>query len=215
MLQSFILSLAGLSFSPKHLEFNSHPRELQRAFTARNIQYYNETLLNLSVSITSDNKALIHVALGQHRSKMFSFEKNIPKLTNFFLTEGNDFYACDAGCIDLPVLLSSTYRDFPVKLTEPLTPLLYITSDKEHIGELKHSIHVKEISEAPAHEHHTIALHQYGHSLGGLPTFFWIAIIILIIVFHLFLGKLIYNEYFNSSNVHYERLPRGSGRYAM
>lgn len=36
---------------------------------------------------------------------------------------------------------------FPVKLTEPLTAILYITLDKEHIEELRHAIHVKEVVE--------------------------------------------------------------------
>lgn len=36
---------------------------------------------------------------------------------------------------------------FPVKLTEPLTAILYITQDKEHIEELRHAIHVKEVAE--------------------------------------------------------------------
>lgn len=36
---------------------------------------------------------------------------------------------------------------FPVKLTEPLTAILYIASDKEHIEELQHAIHVQEVIE--------------------------------------------------------------------
>lgn len=36
---------------------------------------------------------------------------------------------------------------FPVKLTDPLTAILYITADKEHIVELQHVIHVKEVVE--------------------------------------------------------------------
>lgn len=84
---------------------------------------------------------------------------------------------------------------FPVKLTEPLTAILYIASNKEHIEELRHAIHVKEVIEAPAHEHHIIALHKHGHRLGGLPTLFWISICAIIIVFHVFLCKLIIKEY--------------------
>ena len=125
------------------------------------------------------------------------------------------FYACDAGCLDPPVRLQATAESFPVKLTEPLTSLLYITPDREHITELKHSIHVKEVNEAPAHEHHTIAIHKYGHSLGGLPTIFWVAILILIVAFHFFLGKLIYNEYINNSDSNYRYEKLNSGRYSM
>lgn len=48
---------------------------------------------------------------------------------------------------------------------------------------------------APAHESHVIAMHKHGHRLGGLPTFFWISIFAIIIVFHVFLCKLIVKEY--------------------
>ncbi|KAB7497612.1 Uncharacterized protein Anas_00137 [Armadillidium nasatum] len=45
---------------------------------------------------------------------------------------------------------------FPIKLTQPLTAILYITSDKVHMEELKHTIHVKEVAIAPAHHHHSL-----------------------------------------------------------
>lgn len=32
-------------------------------------------------------------------------------------------------------------------MTEPLTAILYITQDREHIEELRHAIHVKEVNE--------------------------------------------------------------------
>ena len=38
-----------------------------------------------------------------------------------------DYYACDAGCLDPPVQLGLQPVKFPVKLTEPLTAILYIT----------------------------------------------------------------------------------------
>ena len=122
--------------------------------------------------------------------------------------------------MDAPIKLSSIPIQFPVKLTQPLTAILYITPDLEHIQELKHTIHVKEIVEAPAHEHNIIALHRHGHKLGGLPAIFWLSIVFLIVIFHLFLAKLIYNEYcvssssssssFSSSGYNYERV-----RYAV
>ena len=48
---------------------------------------------------------------------------------------------------------------------------------------------------APAHEHHVIALHKHGNKLGGLPAIFWFSIGFLILVFHVFLFKLIWQEY--------------------
>lgn len=84
---------------------------------------------------------------------------------------------------------------FPVKLTQPLTAILYITTDKLHMEELRHTFHLKDIVEAPAHENHVIALHKHGHHLGGLPTLFWVTVCAIIIIFHVFLCKLIVKEY--------------------
>jgi len=91
--------------------------------------------------------------------------------------------------------LSTETMIFPVKLTDPVTAVLYITSDYTHMQELKHAIHVKELVIAPAHEHHVIALHKHGNKLGGLPAIFWFSVGFLILVFHLFLIKLIWQEY--------------------
>ncbi|ESO12192.1 hypothetical protein HELRODRAFT_158656 [Helobdella robusta] len=83
----------------------------------------------------------------------------------------------------------------PVKLTEPVTSILYITSDLQHMKELKDVIHVHSVHEAPAHEQHLMVMHKHGHHWGGLPLFFWVTLITLILIFHLFLFKLVYNEY--------------------
>lgn len=47
---------------------------------------------------------------------------------------------------------------------------------------------------APPHAHDVLALHRHGHKLGGLPISFWIALAFLIVVFHLFLLKIVLNE---------------------
>ena len=36
---------------------------------------------------------------------------------------------------------------FPVKLTDPVTAILYITYDKQHMEDLRHALHLKEIVE--------------------------------------------------------------------
>ncbi|KAL4225720.1 hypothetical protein ACF0H5_016409 [Mactra antiquata] len=174
VLQAMLLSIGSLQFGNEHLEMKLHPEDTHRDFNFHRINYGNNTHLNISVLVGEDNKANIFVSLDRN---------------------DKPYYACDAGCLDPPTQLSKTRSKFPVKLTEPLTAILYITADKIHMEEYKHAIHVKEIVEAPAHEHHVIALHKHGHHFGGLPTFFWISIAFLIIVFHLFLFKLIYNEY--------------------
>jgi hypothetical protein len=43
--------------------------------------------------------------------------------------------------------ISQQKKQFPVKLTDPVTAILYITYDKQHMEELRHTIHLKEIVE--------------------------------------------------------------------
>ncbi len=92
----------------------------------RRVSYGNSTHLNISVLVGNDNKAFLEVALDR-RDK--------------------DYFACDAGCLDPPVQLSTTAKMFPVKLTDPVTAVLYITSDYQHMQELKHTIHVSQVND--------------------------------------------------------------------
>ncbi|XP_055938708.1 uncharacterized protein KIAA2013 homolog [Argiope bruennichi] len=187
VMQAMILSFGGFKFSDHHLEFDTEPKDLHRDYHFRRIIYGNSTHVNVSVIVQEDNKALIYAALDR---------------------SDKDYYACDGGCLDPPVKLGSEPVQLPVKLTSPITAILYITADKQHMEELKHTIHVAEVVEAPAHEHHIIALHRHGHQLGGLPAFFWVSIAFLIAVFHLFLAKLIYNEYCGNQE-------KSRGRYVV
>ncbi|XP_022225108.2 uncharacterized protein KIAA2013 homolog [Drosophila obscura] len=179
VIQAMVLSFGSFRFSNQHLECNIHPKFLHRDFHFRRLNYGNKTHVNVTIIVKDDNKAIINVALDR---------------------SDRSYYACDGGCLDEPVLLTQSRRHFPVKLTEPLTAILYITEDKQHMEELHHAIHVKEVVEAPAHEQHLIALHKHGHQLGGLPTLFWVSVCAIIIVFHIFLCKLIIKEYCEPSD---------------
>ena len=124
VMQAMVLSLPGLKFSNHHLELNVHPRELHRDQTIRRVNYGNETHINISLHVMEDNKAGMFLSLDK-RDK--------------------DYYACDAGCLDPPVKLGPDPIQFPVKLTEPVTAILYVTADHEHMNDLKHTIHVEEV----------------------------------------------------------------------
>ncbi|KAH8263700.1 hypothetical protein KR044_012705 [Drosophila immigrans] len=197
VIQAMTLSFGSFRFSNQHLECNIHPKFLHRDFHFRRLNYGNKTHVNVTIIVKDDNKAVINVALDR---------------------SDRSYYACDGGCLDEPVLLTQSRREFPVKLTEPLTAILYITEDKQHMEEIHHAIHVKEVvegtilsvfvlsmlidfySSAPAHEQHVIALHKHGHQLGGLPALFWVSVCAIIIVFHIFLCKLIIKEYCEPSD---------------
>lgn len=57
------------------------------------------------------------------------------------------YFGCDAGCLDAPVPLNQIYTNFPVKLTKPLTAILYITSDHQHMQDLRNALHVHEVDD--------------------------------------------------------------------
>lgn len=126
VVQAMVLSFGSFRFTNQHLEFRIHPKYLHRDYSFRRLNYGDMTHVNVTVEVTEDNKAVIYVALDR---------------------SDTHYYACDAGCLDEPVQLGQSRQMFPVKLTEPLTAILYITSDRQHIEELHHAIHVKEVIE--------------------------------------------------------------------
>uniref|UniRef100_T1HAE8 Uncharacterized protein n=1 Tax=Rhodnius prolixus TaxID=13249 RepID=T1HAE8_RHOPR len=182
--QAMVLSFGGFRFSGQHLEFKIDPKFLHRDYIFRRIHYDDMTSINVSVTLQDDNKAQLGVSLDK---------------------SDRPYYACDGGCNEDPVQLGSEMTYFPVKLTEPITSILYVTPDKDHMELIKDTLHVHKIVEAPAYDHHVIALHRHGHHLGGLPTLFWASICFLIVIFHLFLFKLIFNEYCDKQDKHRNR----------
>ena len=87
IIQAIVLSLGGLKFSNHHLELNLNPKQLHRNYMFRNINYANITYFNISIEVDDDdNHAKLYIVMDKVNSKQ-------------------DFYACDAGCIDEPIEL--------------------------------------------------------------------------------------------------------------
>ena len=168
-----LLSIGGIRFHNHHLEMYLDPKDLHRDMFFRSIHFGKKSYLNISITVGHDNRAVIDVTIDQ---------------------DNEQAYACDAGCLDPPTKLSTTPTRFPVKMTSPSTAILYISEDLDHISQLKGILHVKEVEIAPPHGSDILALHRHGHKLGGLPFIFWLALAFLIIIFHLFLLKIILNE---------------------
>lgn len=167
LIQGIVLSFGGLQFTENHLQFQADPH-LHNSFSLRGIRY-NKDLINLAVLMDQEEKPFLHVSV---------------KLQN----KPVRLYACEAGCMNEPVELTSQVsgHTFPVMITQPLTPLLYISTDLTHLQDLRHTLHLKAIL---AHEEHMAKQNP------GLPFIFWFSVASLITLFHLFLFKLIYNEY--------------------
>ncbi|XP_061456627.1 uncharacterized protein KIAA2013 homolog [Rhineura floridana] len=168
LMQGMVLSFGGLQFTENHLQFQADPDVLHNSYSLWGI-HYNKDLINLAVLLDADGKPFLHVSV--------KFQEKPVKL-----------YACEGGCSNDPIELTSEPRGhtFPVMVTQPITPLLYISTDLVHLQDLRHTLHLKAILD---HEEHMAK--QY----PGLPFLFWFSVASLITLFHLFLFKLIYNEY--------------------
>ncbi|XP_076845104.1 uncharacterized protein KIAA2013 homolog isoform X2 [Brachyhypopomus gauderio] len=168
LMQGTVLSFGGLQFTEHHLQFQADPDVLHNSYSLRGIRY-NADAISLAVLQDAEGKPFLHVSVKPQETPV-------------------KLYACEAGCTNEPVELTSEARGhtFPVLVTQPITPLLYITTDLTHLQDLRHTLHVKAIL---AHEDHMAK--QY----PGLPFIFWFSVASLIALFHLFLFKLIYNEY--------------------
>ncbi|XP_017296469.1 uncharacterized protein KIAA2013 homolog [Kryptolebias marmoratus] len=167
-MQGMVLSFGGLQFTENHLQFQADPDVLHNSYSLRGI-HYNRDLINLAVLLDSEGKPFLHVSVKQQDTPV-------------------KLYACEAGCLNEPVELTSEVKGhtFPVMVTQPITPLLYISTDLRHLQDLHHTLHLKGIL---AHEEHM------ANRYPGLPFLFWFSVASLITLFHLFLFKLIYNEY--------------------
>uniref|UniRef100_UPI00398F04D0 uncharacterized protein KIAA2013 homolog n=1 Tax=Pristiophorus japonicus TaxID=55135 RepID=UPI00398F04D0 len=168
MVQGMVMSFGGLQFTENHLQFQADPSVLHNSYLLRGI-HYNKDLINLAVLLDEEEKPFLHVSVKPQDKQV-------------------KLYGCEAGCMNDPVELTSELKGhtFPVMVTRPITPLLYISTDLTHLQALRHTLHLKAIL---AHEDHMAE--QY----PGLPFLFWFSVASLITLFHLFLFKLIYNEY--------------------
>lgn len=84
VMQAMVLSFGAFRMTNNHLEMGVRPKDLDRDQMFRRINYGNRTHVNVSVEIGDDNKAVLYVML-----------------------DANDklYYACDAGCVDIPLRL--------------------------------------------------------------------------------------------------------------
>ncbi|XP_077436979.1 uncharacterized protein KIAA2013 homolog [Vanacampus margaritifer] len=167
-MQGMALSFGGLQFTENHLQFQADPDVLHNSYALRGV-HYNQDLINLAVLLDGEGKPFLQVSVKPQ-------EKPVK------------LYACEAGCLNEPVELTSEVKGhtFPVMVTQPITPLLYISTDLRHLQDLRHTLHLKAILD---HEEHM------ANRYPGLPFLFWFSVASLITLFHLFLFKLIYNEY--------------------
>ncbi|KJH50091.1 prenyltransferase and squalene oxidase repeat-containing domain protein [Dictyocaulus viviparus] len=170
--QAFTLSLSGASYHDSHLEVSLSLSDLHRELAFGGLP--------------------IGIDVGEANARVRIDKDNTPF---FEVSSTRTLYACGGGCLGEPLTLGKTPAKIPIKITKPETSILYIATDRKHLEQLRSTIHVSEVLAAPSHENDLMALHKHGATLGGLPTWLWFFLVVLLITFHAFLAKLLWSEW--------------------
>ncbi|XP_072043670.1 uncharacterized protein KIAA2013 homolog [Amphiura filiformis] len=176
-MQAMMLSLLGAQFHEYELAFHADPTQIHTKVQIHNL-LYNASFVDIDVDPSSESR---EIGLSITTSEAIK-QSSQPLLV----------FACGAGCESEPIELNSERQVVDLKWTDPQTPVLYFSHDRKHLSFMKKSIihykHIRWVDDVPHEEG------QHHHGLN-LPVAFWVIIIGLIFGFHLFLFKLIYQEY--------------------
>jgi hypothetical protein len=170
---SIVLSFLGLQFKRYHLQLALNTLNLRSNISIHDFslhQFHSKDLLHLKVM--SEHKSQKHflyvMCTGQHNPVI---------------------YGCSTAC-EYIVALGNTALKFPVHNTSPVTPLFYVSTNRTHLEKLGKTEFMKSAKLRAKLSHH---LATEPHHLKLSPKF-WLAVIILIVSFHVIVIKMIYNE---------------------
>uniref|UniRef100_A0A7E4ZSV8 Transmembrane protein n=1 Tax=Panagrellus redivivus TaxID=6233 RepID=A0A7E4ZSV8_PANRE len=185
--QAFLLSLTAGTFTHHHMEFTLDPTDdLHRELVVSGLEFSPNVHISLDFVLDSEYRPLVRIS---------SHSAAVP------------LFACSAGCTTGPFALTKVPQEITLKVTKPPSPILFISADKEKLSNLRHTLHVSEVVDAPKHLPAAIQRHTVGDDTG-LPTIFWIIFGTIVAGFHLFLAKLIYSEWKNASDMPYAKFSK-------
>jgi len=173
MLQAVVLSFGGLQFTKKYLQLQTDTDILHNEIAFHSV-LYQDSLLDVAINTGEEGSVTVSVKL---------------------IKESNEtMYACEAGCLkhDDIVELNKDSKYFPVYVTKPQSPILYLSYDKNALREIHESLHIRSIIK---YEDHLDSI----QNKGGLPWKFWVGIGSVVIVFHLLLIRFMVKEYYSPS----------------
>lgn len=171
--ESIVLSFLGLQYKKHHLQLALNPLNLRSNISIHDFslhQFHSTDVLNIRIFIghKSHEHTLFVTCIGKHNPVI---------------------YGCSTAC-EYIVALGNSDLKFPVHTTNPVTPLFYISTNRSHLEKLGKTEFMKAAKLNAKLTHH---LSNEPHHLKLSPKF-WLAVIILIVSFHVIVIKMIYNE---------------------
>ena len=226
-LQGMILSFAGLQFqhaghgpsfgnqdtniefNKGHLQLDTDPDILHNSFTMHGIFYENVTIdieiiaagerLLLLNEISSDDMISIDGSDADDAYESIIHVRSLP-------TSTDSIFICGAGCSEIIQMQPDNKIKIPIYITEPMTPILYASKSKQHLTDLASTLHIKHIINHADHlENKRKSSIAQRKKVGAT---LWVTIIAVIILFHVFLIRLIITEYqqWNQRHMQYEAM---------
>eukprot|EP00795_Rhopilema_esculentum_P012626 gene12626-3332_t len=167
--RALVLSFSGLQYTKHGLELAINPISLSSNVSLRHLPYHKNTIY-------------IHIRImppdGIKTIEIFSENSKAPKL-----------YACGSACEHV-VEISSTPSLFLAKLTNPVTPILYVSTNRSELLVIKESsFMINALKETHEDDQPRFAAHHF-----KLSAKFWLIVILSIVFFHVIVIKMIYAE---------------------
>eukprot|EP00118_Oscarella_pearsei_P004342 m.18398 g.18398 ORF g.18398 m.18398 type:complete len:592 (+) comp27654_c0_seq1:92-1867(+) len=167
IIQAVTRSFLAIQDTGSHLQVAANPVSLKASVTLTNIAYESQYI---TLTVTMNRQSLP----GRIELVVTEVEPGRRK----------SLFACAAGCKeDITELKRGVQVAFPVIATTPATPLLFLSSDKQHLLQLREQISWE------AHEEHA----DDGNHLSRR---FWITLGLFVGLFHICLLRVVYREYF-------------------
>ncbi|CAH8533070.1 hypothetical protein MS3_00007017 [Schistosoma haematobium] len=221
--QAVLRSIGSFYVGYDHISFDYPTDSLYRDILFRRIHLnkpgvyanFEIRLLSREGSISSPHLMAVELSVWRSPSlttllssslsnNVYENSNSILQAINFFIKLENDalnssLYVCPAACYSTPVLVKSTRLVVPFTVSIPPTALMYLGTELGELKKYSQTLRYVKISPGPAPRHDIITLHRHGHAFGGLPWLFWISLVLLIAIFHMFFCKIIYNELRNKN----------------
>jgi len=182
------------------LELDTDPDLLHNSFSLHSVFYDNVTL-DISVVAAGER-----VLLGKESDEKVNYE-SLLKVKSHGNSLGSMFI-CGAGCSEdmITELKPDEEVEIAIFITQPVTPIVYFSKSKTHLAELGSTLHVKNILDHASHLENKRK--QSKNERRRVGAFLWISIICVIVLFHVFLVRLIFSEYqqWNQRHMQYEAL---------
>ncbi|KAL3315102.1 hypothetical protein Ciccas_006269 [Cichlidogyrus casuarinus] len=181
LIQAMIYSMAALKMSHEHLTMWLKPHDLNRAIHFRRVRVLpSDVYVDFGIRYHQVHSATeVSHDLYARKCKM---EESSTKL-----------FVCAANCDPIDSLGDSE-TSVIIYETNPPSALMHLSTDEKSLVDFKRSQHHNDVQMAEGPRHDLISVHLHGHMLRGLPMFFWITLGFLVVVFHLFICRIVYAE---------------------